>query len=1683
MIKNHIKKLLSCMVVLTMVISTLLYSGIDVDAVTESKSFMIQILNNVASEQEQVKTVQIGETDDSAVQSQLINDIATFDALTVKGNSKITLLDESNNEVANFNYTITGDKQYCVYDLKTKQIDNSTEKLHPIMSFSKNEKTVSYGDLVDNPLTTNVNVKYEISDTDVATIDNGKVVTVKPGTATIKAIVDDDDFEPKEISYDLTVEKRDAQMSFAESMNIQNNVKTVERVSRNYNNEVKFDGKVNNREPNVSYTSSDVKVATVNGSRVTLKKIGQVTITATIENDTYYKDASISYQLNVVKKASKNYFRNITTTGVDETITNENKEIALVSINQQGTFNNLSISYSLDKVTWSEDSPTENQMGKYTIYIRLSDDDYIDERVVTSIIREPQKIVLSKDKDVTLNEDGTFEAEYQDSSILHNTVTYKSDDTGVVKVDGNGKVTTTGFGTTDVTLSVDKVDNDETNEYYAAASATYHITVSELKPEDAQNSFKVISNGEENAYFNDNTYYGKNSVTIVCNEGYEITEDPFGNANWQSSITYNNDKENVKVRVRKSKTKTSMLYSIADFLGFTGEKYQYNFVIDNDAPKIDGRSINIVKKDENKILRFFTFGLFGNSSLTIKVPAKDDKSGYAKAVLYEKNGEDFRKLETCDVKDNETTFDLSADKKYSALYLELIDHVGNVSDKILINHTNTKLDNWNGVFNLEQNAPNIENIQLSEAKYTDNDKKWYNNQNKDGLPTLTFNASDVDSNLYGIKVTVNGTVLKGTSSYQDKNIKTDGSIENGESTSEYLFDYRNVENPSDNKFTINMNDYQNMISYSKENNQGIYVDPTTGEYNVVITVIDKAGNEKKEQLKFYEDITSPEITAIKFTNKAGSSKPDALDVESLMQGNEVYGYFFNEDTTVTVSANDFADKKASAGLNKIYYKLVNKGEVFNKDDLTSYSSKEVNSNGEIEFTVSKGFKGQIYAYVDDHVGLKSKVNHPDGSAIENGNDQESQHKNHANSKINYVTQKVNNDVKGQPLFNGDVTLKLTMQDTFSGLHSVAYTINGVKYEETIDLDKQVVNGWTVEKTDSNLVTEISKEITLSASDFNMNDISVELNGYDNVGNVITAQKEVFSIDITSPVIDVTYDNNEDDPTFENFFKADRTETIVVKERNFDPNGFVAVRTINGKKETLSLNWTTSNVINNVYTDETLHIATVVYNSDADYEFDIVKCEDLAKNNALPFVTHKFTIDKTKPTVQVSYSNNSSRNGNYYNASRTATITITEHNFETSRINVIGTATDNGTTINFPAVNGWSTNGDNHTATINYGYDGDFTFDIEYTDKAGNKMDDYQQEEFIVDMTAPTLDITGVEDHSANAGDIQPVVSYSDTNFDVNGVSISYVGSNKGVVEADGEKSSQANGEVYTFKNPEKKKENDDIYTIHASVVDKAGNETTKEITYSVNRFGSTYQLVDDIKEYNGKYKNKEYNVVVNEINPDTLQNMSVKVSKNNATAQLNPETQFTVNKVNVNGSWNQYQYVINKNLFEKDGKYSVLLYSQDSAGNVNENIDEVKKANIDFGVDKTKPKVVSINLEDGTTYAENKMNGQISVNDNLVLDQVTIKLNGKTEKHTNKDDLYNFAISEKNSAQNATIIAKDAAGNTTTLDINDFFVTTNLFVRWYNNKPLFIGSIVAVLVIAGGAWYFLFAKKKSSNDE
>lgn len=214
---------------------------------------------------------------------------------------------------------------------------------------------------------------------------------------------------------------------------------------------------------------------------------------------------------------------------------------------------------------------------------------------------------------------------------------------------------------------------------------------------------------------------------------------------------------------------------------------------------------------------------------------------------------------------------------------------------------------------------------------------------------------------------------------------------------------------------------------------------------------------------------------------------------------------------------------------------------------------------------------------------------------------------------------------------------------------------------------------------------------------------------DRAGN--TSEKQIkFSIDKTNPVIEVKYDNNVPDETYKDIFKASRTATIKITERNF--NGKDVIHRITNTDGVIPALSAWEEHKNTENPDETYYTATIAYTADGDYTFDI-SYSDLADNATEKFAQHKFTIDKTIPTVVVSYDNNSALNGNYYKADRTATITIVEHNFDSSRVNVVGTATDNGTALSFPATSTWTSNGDTHTATINYTSDSKYTFDIEF----------------------------------------------------------------------------------------------------------------------------------------------------------------------------------------------------------------------------------------------------------------------------------------------------------------------------------------------------------------------------------
>lgn len=862
-----------------------------------------------------------------------------------------------------------------------------------------------------------------------------------------------------------------------------------------------------------------------------------------------------------------------------------------------------------------------------------------------------------------------------------------------------------------------------------------------------------------------------------------------------------------------------------------------------------------------------------------------------------------------------------------------------------------------------------------------------------------------------------------------------------------------------------------------------------------VWAIDEVGHiSDRKTIAVNIDKTAPEIVKFSFVPK-GYEESEGDGLKNVVELAD-YGFYFKEDVTVTVKANDlFKDAKKkhkpSSGVKFIEYYTVDKD-----GNTVLTGKKDVDKNNEITFVIPKDFKGQVYAKATDQVmntpkdkaetiGVDDGYVHPDGSVVESGE----MHK--KSSDITFHWNKSSKkDAKGQDLYKKNVPVEITVSDTFSGIRQVEWNVTSPydtkeNQKGTLVVDNngrltEDADGWSVDSREKNLVTRVTKKLTVSN---NSNDIKVWVKLTDRAGN--TSKKSIqFSIDKTAPKIQVTYDNNSYDRQFtkgKKYYKAARTATVTVTERNFVAKEVVSsIQNAYGKAPKIG-KWTKH--YNRENPDETTYTTKLSYRADGDYTFDIA-CTDRAGNKAANFKTDKFVVDKTAPVIKVTYNNNAAQNGSYYNKARTATITITEKNFETSRIKMNGSARKSGKGITFPGAGRWSTKGDIHTATIHYSADGDYTFDIAYTDKAGNQANKYSTDKFTVDQTKPKLTISGVANESANKGKVVPVVSWSDINLSGNASMTLTAYNRKGQVQYKGTYSNVSNGKKFTFADFEHKKEIDDIYTLAASVKDKAGNVTKQTIRFSINRFGSVYTLAKDVKSIEGSYMNKEKNIVITETNVDQLdmKKVRVKVVKDGTAKNLVPNQDFSIRKTGKDGTWSQYIYTIYAANFTDEGQYTITISSEDRAGNVNETTDESKGANLSFGVDKTAPVIVPVNIEDAITYAENGKKIVVDITDNLVLEKAEFYLNGEKVEAKVEKDGYTFHIDQSNQKQNVKVVAFDAAGNQTEKEVKDFYVTTNLLIRWYTNQVVFISTITGAAALFLGLILFFFLKKKDRED-
>ena len=654
--------------------------------------------------------------------------------------------------------------------------------------------------------------------------------------------------------------------------------------------------------------------------------------------------------------------------------------------------------------------------------------------------------------------------------------------------------------------------------------------------------------------------------------------------------------------------------------------------------------------------------------------------------------------------------------------------------------------------------------------------------------------------------------------------------------------------------------------------------------------------------------------------------------------------------------------------------------------------------------------------------------------------------------------------------------------TYSGIERIWYDVHSTG-NVTNSLERELADN-SADRVQGHRTW--SGDITIDADQFNSNDVKVQVHAVDFSGNQYDSEVTELKIDVTEPTIDVTYDLNS--PLNDRYYNATRTATVTVTERNFDPSAVrFNITNTDGTQPSIS-GW--SNSSNSGVSDSATHTCTVTFSADGDYTFTL-NTTDLAGNDSNYTRVDEFTIDQTDPTIQVSYDNNNDAEPGYFNADRTATITVTEHNFNAAEVNTAITASLEGRGVSTPGLGGWSTRGDVHTASVTFSADADYTFDVDYTDLAGNAAADYEQDSFTVDQTAPELEFFDIEDKSANNDVVAPGVRYSDNNYTENGVEITLEGANHGEMALDGDRSSIPNGESIKMADFERTKENDDLYTMTAVITDRAGNETEDSVIFSVNRFGSVFVLSDETQELVDKYyTNEEQDLVVTEINVDSLVFNGISYGRDGELVDLEAGTDYEVKASGSEVSWKQYDYTINKENFEKEGNYTVTIDSEDRATNVGNS--RAKGCDIEFAIDKTAPTVVITGIENGEQYRANTRDITVNAADNIAMGDVGVYVGNNDEPAQTFDakDIQaaggelTYTMNSSNSRQDIKAVATDAAGNTAEAEITRVLLTSNLFVQFYSNTPLLVGTIVGVVVIAGGLlWFFLIFKRKKNEEQ
>lgn len=1261
-------------------------------------------------------------------------------------------------------------------------------------------------------------------------------------------------------------------------------------------------------------------------------------------------------------------------------------------------------------------------------------------------------------------------------------------ETGFVKINGD-KNTSTDTESEIITNKLFTFSTDFTRPTGVITIASEPKTIGE--GEDKKAWFAASDAVEFEFAINDTN---PNEVIWKANSNAQSVEMdyPAGETNIKASL---ND-TTAALDENNSYTISAVFYDQAGNSSEDGSIGAKTFYKDTQNPEIDTVSVSCApEKGIDKIFRILTFGIFAKDTIMVYVTAHDGEhdSGLNDESLEISldDGETYNKM-TFDEGKYKYQIKATETPTSGIIALRVTDQFGNYSEKfdVIIEgegaFDDSKDETGSKDFVVETKAPNVKvTIPTSDGITRTDGNIWYNSD-KD----IIIEVQDEDSGIRNIHVFVNEVPV-----YSDS--------DNVNFISECI-----VKDTDKHKYRLSTEPLREILRNSNKL-------PDDGRYTIKIKAEDNAGNEntsialtvgeatsytEKNTIDYYLDYDDPVVQKIDFSIPSADEQNDA-DVSEYITELE-YGYYFKTAVLATVNIED---QNPTSDLHRIEYVLVNynngtKGDEYSDEAYITINAED-KTKGTATFDIPANFKGQILVTAYDYVQNESKETAPDLFVVDTSEKHESE--NHI--EITGMGETAFTDAKNHPLFARDVELTVRVSDTMSGIREINYALDSEKNTQDVktitiqnsgySVGQNIGDGWIIKSMDENLVTEVERVYIFSEDN---NNIKLTIGMKDRAKNESSKPSDVFTVDQTAPIINVTFDNPDGNA---DCYQGDRTATIKVVERNFDPAKIMPnIQNTYGGVPSISSFKDDSN---------TEHIATIKFEQ-GDYKFAISgtdRCDHSATVNYTGGNEQAFRVDKTDPVIVHNFDQLVNDAENSFNSDKEVTITITEHNFAPELVAItiyrvgagqpltVGNRQD--CTKEYIDGNNWSTVGNDHTISFIFSSNYVYQVIIGGMDESGRKIPECISPVFEIDKIKPVLKapanmealiytndstIKSIEFMDSNIAKVKySVVSYrmkvneEKIGYDVAVESKNYETMNNTVTISD------------EFFNQ------DGIYEVKCVPYDVAGNageETTH--TYVIQREADFLVYIPNSNKKNqtGLYKFDRKGIrsadfedieIVSYLTKDkafTVEIDGVEIPSGDASSEIVNEN---INQVNVHRVIVKSSYIA-QNFSEDTVDTDLTLNAVASDGNDSQiitlghiYIDNVKP------VGEYEKALQDIGFFDGFYGVESRTLMIEGVSPDIDLGKCEIMVNDELLTYENgglqydeDSHIISFTVDKGYTSIRTTLV--DNAGNTNSLAMIKKVYVGGLFARWWY---LFILGGLVVLAIPTYIIFMIIRKKRS----